>query len=373
MIHVCHIISGDLWAGAEVMDYCLLKNLKRYKDLGLSAILLNEGRLADEIRRLGIPVDVVDETRRSFIQLIRDTRRILDWRSPRIVHSHRYKENILAFLSSKNKNSIHLVSTQHGMPESIGANRNPKYMLLHKLNISLFMKSFKRVIAVSGDIQDILINKYGFPGNKITVIHNGTDIPEESPIKRERDIFIIGSMGRMFPVKDYPLMVEIAREVYRETDKIRFELAGDGPDMARVTDLLERYRLGDIFVLRGFVEDLTGFYQGLDIYLNTSLHEGIPMSVLEAMSHGIPVIAPNVGGLKEMIKDGNEGYLVDGRDPKAFARKCLRLYGDRLLRQSMGSSARKKVEKEFTNDGMAREYYRLYLDVACGPRRGVRA
>jgi glycosyltransferase involved in cell wall biosynthesis len=74
-----------------------------------------------------------------------------------------------------------------------------------------------------------------------------------------------------------------------------------------------------------------------------------------------------------MIKDGNEGYLVDGRDPKAFARKCLRLYGDRLLRQSMGSSARKKVEKEFTNDGMAREYYRLYLDVACGPRRGVRA
>ena len=221
MIRVCHMISGDLWAGAEVMDYCLLKNLKRYEDLGLSAILLNEGRLADEIRRLGIPVDVVDETRRSFIRLIRDTRRILDRRSPRIVHSHRYKENILAFLSTKNKCNIQLVNTQHGMPESIGANRNPKYDLLHKLNLSLSKKSFNRVIAVSGDIRDILINKYGFPGNKIKVIRNGIDIPEESPIKREKDIFIVGSMGRMFPVKDYPLMVEIAREVYRERSEER--------------------------------------------------------------------------------------------------------------------------------------------------------
>src|SRR3989304_5353687 len=95
------------------------------------------------------------------------------------------------------------------------------------------------------------------------------------------------------------------------------------------------------------------------------------MSFLEAMSQGIPVIAPNVGGLKEMMEDGNEGYLVEGRDPKAFALKCLRLQGDGLLRQSMGSSARKKVKKEFTNEGMAREYYRLYLDVACGPRSGA--
>jgi glycosyltransferase involved in cell wall biosynthesis len=355
------------------MVYALIKNLVHTKDLELSVVLLNEGRLADELRRLDISVEVVDENGRSFLQSVREVRKILDRRSPGIVHSHRYKENILAFLSTRENDRIRLASTQHGMPESIGANRNPKYILLHKLNISLSMKSFKRVIAVSGDIRDILIHKYGFPVNQITVIHNGTDIPEESPEKRERARFIIGSMGRMFPVKDYPLMVEIAREVYRETDKIRFELAGDGPDMARVRDLLERYRLGDVFLLRGFVEDPAGFYRDLDIYLNTSLHEGIPMSVLEAMSHGIPVIAPNVGGLKEMMEDGNEGYLVDGRDPKTFARKCLRLYGDRLLRQSMGSSARKKVEKEFTNDGMAREYHRLYLDVACGPGGGARA
>jgi len=355
------------------MDYHLLRNLKQFGDLGLSAILLNEGKLASELRRLGIPVDVVEETERSFFRLIRDTRRILDRRSPRIVHSHRYKENILAYLSSKSKNGIRLVSTQHGMPESIGTNRNRKYMLLHRLNLSLFLKSFSKVIAVSGDIRDILIEKYGFPGDRIAVIHNGTGIPEGLPSKKEKDFFVVGSMGRIYPVKDYSLMVEIAREVSGETENIRFELAGDGPDRAKIADLVERYRLGKVFLLRGFVEDLSGFYQGIDLYLNTSLHEGIPMSVLEAMSHGIPVIAPNVGGLKEMMEDGIEGYLVNGRDPKVFARKCLHLYEDRLLRQSMGSSARKKVEQEFSNDGMAREYHRLYLDIARGPKSGANA
>ena len=91
-------------------------------------------------------------------------------------------------------------------------------------------------------------------------------------------------------------MVEIAREVNKETDKIRFELAGDGPDRAMIMGLIERYRLEKTFMLRGFVENLVDFYQGLDIYLNTSLHEGIPMSILEAMSYEIPIVGPNMGG-----------------------------------------------------------------------------
>jgi glycosyltransferase involved in cell wall biosynthesis len=184
-------------------------------------------------------------------------------------------------------------------------------------------------------------------------------------------MFVVGSMGRMFPVKDYPLMVEIAREVCRETDKIRFELAGDGPEWAKIKDLVERYGLEKQFILRGFVEDLSGFYQGLDLFLNTSLHEGIPLSVLEAMSFGIPILAPNVGGLKEMINDGVEGYLVNGRDPEVYAIKCLHIYRNKILRQSMASSAREKVENEFSNDRMAREYYQVYLDVVRDSRNGV--
>jgi glycosyltransferase involved in cell wall biosynthesis len=108
---------------------------------------------------------------------------------------------------------------------------------------------------------------------------------------------------------------------------------------------------------------MTGFYAGIDIYLNTSLHEGIPMSVLEAMAHGLPVVAPAVGGIVEIIEDGVEGFLVEGRSPQAFAKKCI-LLQDGELRLKMGRAARARVEKAFSAQAMAQEYYRLYRELA---------
>jgi glycosyltransferase involved in cell wall biosynthesis len=346
-----------------VMSCHLMRHLKNRKDIELSAILLNEGRLAEEIRNLGIPVDVVDEKTRNIMRLSLDIRKICVRRSIDVMHSHRYKENILAYVATKFLKGIRLVGTQHGMPEFLGANRNPKYRLLHRLNIVLLSKSFGRVVAVSSDIKGILLKNFSFPVDKLSVILNGADIPDRAPSRNGKEHFIVGSMGRFFPVKDYPLMVEIAREVSFATEKIRFELAGDGPEKRTITDAVERNQLDGVFHLKGTVEDLDGFYRGIDLYLNTSVHEGIPISVLEAMSYGIPVIASNVGGLREMMEDGKEGFLVDGRDPKEFARKCLCLFEDRDMLRRMGSWAREKVERDFSNESMAREYHRMYREI----------
>jgi glycosyltransferase involved in cell wall biosynthesis len=363
MIRVCHIISGDLWAGAEVMDYYLLKNLIKFNNIELSSILLNEGRLANEIRSIGLPVDIVDETQHRFFNIIRDSNKILKQKSPDIIHTHGYKANVIAFLSSRHIDGSRLISTQHGLPESIGLNRNYMYPLLHKINIMLLSKSFYKVIAVSNDVRNILINKYGLSDNKVIKIYNGTENVVDPTSMKDGEIFIIGSIGRISPIKDYSLMVEIAKEVYKETDKVHFVLAGDGPDRVKIIDLIKRYRLENIFSLRGFVEDRFEFYKGLDLYLNTSLHEGIPISILEAMSYGIPIIAPNVGGLEEILDDGIQGYLVEGREPKVFANRCLNIYNNKLLKHSMERSAREKVKEKFSNDRMAKEYYNLYLDV----------
>jgi glycosyltransferase involved in cell wall biosynthesis len=271
---------------------------------------------------------------------------------------------MLAFLSTKSQNGTQLVSTQHGMPEVSGRNWNIKYFLLSKINICLLSKSFNKVVVVSNDMRNILMHEHAFPEGKIIVIHNGTEIPVYQSSKKENNHFVIGSMGRIVPVKDFSLMVEIAREVHKETDKIRFVLAGDGPDRIKIMDLIKQYRLEKIFLLRGFVDNPFHFFHGIDLYLNTSLHEGIPMTILEAMSYEIPIVAPNEGGLNEIISNGIEGYLVEERNPKAFAHKCLHIYKDKLLRQSMGSNGRRKIEEEFSNDHMAREYYRLYHDIA---------
>lgn len=362
-MQICHIISGDLWAGAEVMTYQLLKGLKKYENMEISTILLNEGKLAEEIRKLGIPVNVVDETRLNFLEIVRNVRKIITLVSPDVIHSHRQKENILAYLSARSDRKIQLVCTQHGMPEPLSEKfKIIKHIILSKIHYYILLKYFRYVIAVSEDIRKNFIRKNGFPENKMVLIFNGTEI-KIYPSKEERNNFVIGSAGRLFPIKNYSLMVEIAREILHRTDQVRFELAGEGPERGRILDLIHKYKMEKTFILRGFLADMTTFYQGLDLYINTSLHEGFPMSVLEAMAHGLPVIASNTGGLKEILNNEFQGYLVNGSNPILFADRCLQLYRDKALTKKMGIASSDKIKKEFSLDKMWKNYYEFYFNV----------
>lgn len=356
MSRVCHIMSGDLWAGAEVMAYNLMKGLTLYPGLTLRAIVLNEGRLTEELRSLGIPVEVFDESRLSFRELITRIRDSVARTPPDIIHSHRHKENILAFVASIGSGT-RLVSTYHGMPEHTGAGLKQRF--LTGLNHFLLSRCFETTVVVSHDIQEALINAHGFSGEKVAVIHNGIDV---SPLmaEREQDVPVIGSVGRLFPVKDYPLMVTVATKVCEKRANVRFELVGDGVEYDRISALVDAGGLTGRFALRGFIADTAAVYRDIDIYMNTSIHEGIPMSVLEAMASGSPVVAPKVGGLKEIITDGVDGFLVGSRSPDDFCDCCLRLLDDPPLLERMGKAARGKVEKQFSLRNMTEGYYRLY-------------
>jgi glycosyltransferase involved in cell wall biosynthesis len=114
--------------------------------------------------------------------------------------------------------------------------------------------------------------------------------------------------------------------------------------------------------LSGHIEDISAFYGKMDIYVNTSVHEGIPMSILEAMAHGLPVVAPDVGGIGEIIDDGVNGFLVAGRTPEAFAGP-IRQLRDTDLRQRIGEAAREKIHQSFSAQSMAAQYYQLYQEL----------
>jgi len=172
---------------------------------------------------------------------------------------------------------------------------------------------------------------------------------------------VIGSAGRLCPVKDYPFMIEIAKAVKEETKHIKFHLAGEGPERSKLQAIIQQYNLNETFVLKGHVENMPPFYRSLDLYLNTSVHEGIPMSILEAMAHGLPLVAPDVGGIGEVVDNGEDGCLIDIRDTKAFAEKCFLLYENKQLRRRMARAAREKVVKSFSIENMAAQYHELYL------------
>lgn len=118
MVSVCHIISGDLWAGAEVMAWNLIRSLNESGKVTVWAIVLNPGRLAQELEKTGVRVFVVNEARSSFMDILLRVRGILEKTEPDIIHAHRYKENIIAFLAGGFSFKSRLLSTQHGMPEN---------------------------------------------------------------------------------------------------------------------------------------------------------------------------------------------------------------------------------------------------------------
>jgi len=363
MLRVCHLISGDLWAGAEVMACHLLTHLRAFPDIDLTVILLNEGRLARELRAAGLPVHVVDESRRSFPQIANAIRKILAPHPPDILHSHRYKENILAYLVSSFHPGVNFIATQHGLPETLDQSIPWPERLKSKINSLILSWYFQKVVAVSGGIRTFFVNDLGFCAERVAVIHNGIEIPPTVCGKAANGPFVIGSAGRLFPVKDYLLMVRIAKELAPERE-IYLALAGDGPERGALEKAIDEYGLTGRYILKGHLEDMDSFYRGLDLYLNTSVHEGIPMTILEAMVRGLPVIAPLVGGIGEIIENGVEGFLVPNRDPKAFAEKCLLLLQDAELRQRMGQAARAKVERGFSAEHMARKYCQLYRELA---------
>lgn len=361
-MRICHLISGDLWAGAEVMASHLLKSLHKFQGINIIVIVLNEGRLANELKLAGLDVLVVDENRISFFSIVKTIRKIIGQYSPNIIHSHRYKENILAYLVSRFYPGINLVTTQHGLPENHDSSDSFKHSLKSRFNFFVLSRFFKKVVAVSQNIERFFVTDLGFSAPQIAVIPNGIEIPETRSRERHGHSFVIGSSGRLFPVKDYQLMVNIAKEL-SGVDEIRFVLAGDGPDRRSIEQSIAEGGLSERFCLLGHLETMEPFYQGLDLYLNTSLHEGIPMTILEAMASGLPVVAPRVGGIPDIITDGTDGCLLSGRDPRLFADTCLGFYQDPARCEQMGQAAKKRVVDAFSNDVMARQYMQLYTDI----------
>jgi glycosyltransferase involved in cell wall biosynthesis len=352
----------------------LLKQLRTIRNIELTVIVLNERRLARELRAAGLSVQVVDESRHSFLQIANAIRKILAQHPPDILHAHRYKENLLAFLVSRFYPSVCLIATQHGLPETHDHSVSWSGRLKSKVNFFVLYRFFQKVVAVSEDIRTFFVNDLGFVAAHVAVIHNGIEVPPVVSGKAEGDSFVIGSSGRLFPVKDYPLMIRIAQKL-ANMGEICFVLAGDGPERGTLEKTIDESGLAARFVLMGHLEDMDSFYQGLDLYLNTSVHEGIPMTILEAMAWGLPVVAPSVGGIPEVIKDGVEGFLLSDRDPAQFAEKCRQLQRDAGLHERMGRAARNKVQSAFSAGAMAQQYEQIYRDLAAdasNPRSALR-
>jgi glycosyltransferase involved in cell wall biosynthesis len=365
---VLHVFSGDLWAGAEVMVANLLEQLSLDPTLEVIAVGLNEGTLTRRLAAQGIETHVVTEGVRSFVGLALELASRLRGRRVDIVHAHRYKENLLATVVAPMLGARRKVTTVHGVAEKAGRGslRGGVAAAMDRLAIR---RSFDAVVAVSAEMRTILLGRYGVRPERIRLIYNGVDLPLEwdaGERSEPREVHI-GTVGRLVPVKGYRLFLEFAAQLRRRHPGVRFSILGDGPMMAELSSEAARLGIRESVTFLPPRADPHAYYRDVDIYVNTSLHEGLPLSVLEAMACGRPVVAPRVGGIPEVVVDGQHGFLVDRRDPAAFAERCERLMEDRGLRRALGQNGRARVAEAFSRRRMA-EGYRAVYEELCGER-----
>ena len=186
----------------------LLAGLQHYPNIKILALSLNEGILTASLRADGIETIVIPEQGYSFGHIVLRALRILRGRRICIIHSHRFKENLLAFLVGKLLGVNRLVTTLHGLPEGPRDGHKLVHDSGYKVMFDYFMLkgAFSKVIAVSQDMRRRLIQEYGFEEGKVKLIYNGIDLPKEEHREPSHERIIhIGTVGRMVAVKDFGL------------------------------------------------------------------------------------------------------------------------------------------------------------------------
>jgi glycosyltransferase involved in cell wall biosynthesis len=371
-LRVCHVASGDLWAGAEVQMATLLRALARRSDLRLFAILFNEGRLAEEIRAAGVPVMVIPESRHSVLGIVARARDFTRRERIDILHAHGYKENFVAAWVSRLSDVAHVVRTQHGAPEPYTGWKRAKQVLTEALDRFTTRYVTDRVICVSRRLARRM-RHYAAPQQLVTV-HNGIEVERVhsplTPAEARRRLGlpetaeVVGTAGRLVPVKRLDIFLQAARWLANARPETHFVIAGSGPEEARLRGLANSLGLTERVVFPGYRNDVHDVLRAMDIFVISSDHEGLPMVLLEAMALGVPVVSRAVGGIPEVIEDGRSGLLVGTAEPEALAVRCAALLADAGERELIAARAATRVASEFSAQRTADEILRLYETLA---------
>ena len=311
-----------------------------------------------ELYALGKPPGLGLGTHLKFWKLMRRLR-------PAILHT--YNLSALEYNFSGALAGIPVrIHAEHGRDASDPHGLNPKHNFLRR-RLAPFIDCF---IPVSEDLRRWLGEKVGIPAKQTLFIRNGVDTERFAAAAASQaspwgpDDIVIGTVARIQDVKNHRGLIDAFARL-RELEpslreRLRLSIVGDGPLMGAVREQVASLGLQDVVWLPGARADVAALLHGFSLFALPSLAEGTPVSMLEAMACGLPVVASKVGGIPEVVTDGVEGSLVPVQDTEALARTLASYVRDPALRQQRGEAARARVEAAFSMRAMLAEYGKLY-------------
>lgn len=368
-LRIMQLTSGDLWAGAEVQFFTLCRALLARDDVVLHVVVLNEGELSARLREIGAEPVVLDENRLSSLQIFRELLRLLrQWR-PQVLHSHRFKENVIGGLAAALAR-VPSLRTMHGAQEVATARLDFRRQLIHWLDVGIGRFVQKRVVAVTEDLRAKLLADY--PPAHVVTVPNGIafEALDAAQAVDSGGGRAIGIVGRLTEVKRIDLFLQMAQLLLRDAGNagLRFLVIGGGPLQSALEQQAQQLGIADRVRFTGHVSPSAGWIRSLDVLVMCSDHEGMPMTLLEAMRLRTPIVAHRVGGLVELLApqgDGGPqfGELVADHSVAGYADAVQRLLAAPQTAMQRADDAWRYVTESFSAQTNAARFVALYGEV----------
>lgn len=360
--NVLHIVSTARLNGAERIVQGICRHLNR--DKFEPVIVCAGSSLAEVYEQDGYRVDIVNVLF-PFPRNILRLRSIIRERNIKLIHAHDHRASLMAWLSTRFLGEIPIISHIH--------NTNPWLKKIHPLKfMELLMRNrYNLSIACSETVRRYFLKHNPFAKAKeILCVTNGIEIPENNSqtkdinkmelLKKELGIpkehYIFGTVCRLDVQKGIDVLLKAFKEVKEKYEDVSLLIVGSGPLEKPLKALAAELNLGDRVIFTGYRKDVYDMFNIMDTFVSSSRWEGLPMVLMEAMARFLPVIATDVGGVKELIKPNETGALVVKEDISELYRNMVMFYENRELTGKLAVQGRELV---LANHNIVKQVYRI--------------
>jgi len=352
--------------GAEKMATDLAVALRRCQSAEVLVTSLADSLpyLPDLLRSSGVAVEQLGKRSGLDIRMVRRLNQVVKRFQPDVIHTHQGALPYVLPVLMLNP-SVKCVHTVHNLPQY---ETDPIGGFIHRMAYRVCVTP----VAVTGVIAEMFRSHYWL--KDVAVINNGIDLsPYSSQTQRSawrhdngipESTTTITCLAHFRPQKNHQLLLRAFASVASEYPDTMLLLVGDGPLRGPIEDFIASQKLGERVRLLGFRYDIPQILASSDIGVLSSNYEGMPLSVMQMMEAGVPVVATRVGGLPELVIDGEDGYLVPPSDAGELAAALKHLVSSERERTRLGSNGRRKAIANFGTDRMAEQYCRIYESVA---------
>lgn len=364
---ILHIIDTTGPGGAETVFIDLATRLPKGKYRSV-VVIRGKGWVYEELCRRGIDPILLDAKGSFNWRYLRELIRLIRDEKVDLIQSHLLGANVYCSLAGLLTRRP-VVATFHGSVD-IGEKERLKGLKFAAINAGA-----SRIIAVSGGLQEDILGRTPLRADKTRIIYNGIPTQEfqrsRSSSIREKfgwsdGEFIIGSLGNIRPAKGYDILLQAAALLNDGDHSFRFVIAGQRDRNGlyeELLDLRKEFGLEDSVKFLGFLDDPADFLSNLDLFLSSSISEGLPLSAIQAMAARLPLLATRCGGYEELVTDRENGWLVEVGSPQAIADAISSLTKAPGVRAELAEQARKHVLGTFDIRVMINAYEQIYDQV----------